>query len=122
MTQTSIQVNEAMARQIEALRERGFGPRFTDIVRTAVDRMYQQEVVKMEQRDSMYDQPNALQRAAQERGQWVASDARGNPRNNKEHWFDTRDEARAHVRTHYWRQVVYGPSGEFEMWDGHKWG
>jgi len=41
--QTSIQVNDALARQIEALRAQGFGPHFTDIVRTAVDRMYQQE-------------------------------------------------------------------------------
>lgn len=44
--QTSMQLTEATERQIEALKAQGFG-NFTDIVRIAVDRMYQQEVRTM---------------------------------------------------------------------------
>lgn len=41
--QTSIQLTEATKRQIEALKAKGFGS-FTEIVRVAIDRMFQQEV------------------------------------------------------------------------------
>jgi len=45
--QTSVQLTEATERQADALRARGFGT-FTDIVRLAIDRMYNQEVRTME--------------------------------------------------------------------------
>lgn len=41
--QTSIQLTAATEHQIESLKAAGFGS-FTDIVRLAVDRMYNQEV------------------------------------------------------------------------------
>lgn len=41
--QTSIQLTEAQAKQIEALKTQGFGS-FTDIVRIAIDRMYRDEI------------------------------------------------------------------------------
>lgn len=41
--QTSIQISDSMQRQITRLQAAGFGT-FTDIVRLAVDRMYQQEI------------------------------------------------------------------------------
>jgi hypothetical protein len=44
--QTSIQLTGATERQAEALKAQGFGT-FTDIVRLAIDRMYQQEVANM---------------------------------------------------------------------------
>lgn len=43
--QTSIQLTEAQAKQIESLKAAGFG-NFTDIVRLAIDRMYQTEIFK----------------------------------------------------------------------------
>lgn len=47
--QTSIQLTEATERQVRALTARGFGT-FTDIVRTAVDRMHTQEAHVMDTR------------------------------------------------------------------------
>jgi hypothetical protein len=46
--QTSVQLIEATERQVEVLKSLGFGT-FTDIVRVAVDRMYQDESDKMSQ-------------------------------------------------------------------------
>lgn len=43
--QTSIQLTKAQQAQIKALKAAGFGS-FTDIVRLAVDRMYQTEIFK----------------------------------------------------------------------------
>lgn len=40
--QTSVQLTEATERQVEELKALGFGS-MTDVIRTAVDRMYQQE-------------------------------------------------------------------------------
>lgn len=44
--QTSLQVTEATERQAKALQSLGFGS-FTDVVRLAVDRMFQTEVREM---------------------------------------------------------------------------
>ena len=40
--QTSIQLTEATERQVDTLKQEGFGT-FTDIVRIAIDRMYREE-------------------------------------------------------------------------------
>lgn len=59
--------------------------------------------------------------AAEDR-KWVVADARSNPRNNRRYSFDTEREARAHVRNRDWHQMLWGPDGQFAMWNGHQWG
>lgn len=48
--QTSVQLSKATERQVEELKQWGFGS-FTDINRIAIDRMYREEVRKMKHRD-----------------------------------------------------------------------
>ena len=107
--QTSVQITEATGSQVDGLKARGFGS-FTDIVRVAIDRMYMAEC-----------NPSQHERKAHEIGKWLVAESRRNPHLNEEHEFESREEARAHVRERNWNQCVYGPAGEFEMWDGHKW-
>lgn len=64
---------------------------------------------------------NRIEARARENGKWIVSDARRNPRQNKEYEFDMERGARSHIRQRGWHQVVYGPNGEFEMWDGRRW-
>jgi hypothetical protein len=45
--QTSVQITEATERQVELLKQYGFGS-FTDIVRIAIDRMYRDELEALE--------------------------------------------------------------------------
>ena len=49
--QTSVQITEATDRQVKLLSQNGYGT-FTDIVRIAIDRMFQQEVSDMKHRQS----------------------------------------------------------------------
>lgn len=51
--QTSIQLTEATQRQVSELQASGYGS-FTDIVRLAVDRMYQKEITIMNPEFSTY--------------------------------------------------------------------
>ena len=65
--------------------------------------------------------PSQFERAARERGEWLVVDSARNPRNNQEFWFETLRDAREHVRERQWHQAIYGPQGEFHMWDGYRW-
>ena len=79
---TSIQVSPATDRQVEALRASGFGG-LTDIVRLAIDRMYNQEVNTMDVRAlterelDWYPYENSPNCAIRSNGRWYYGDCAG---------------------------------------------
>jgi hypothetical protein len=79
------------------------------------------EIVIKEAHEKRFPAMNQIEKSARESGKWIVSDACRNPHLNKEYRFDTEREAKSHVRERQWSQCIYGPGGEFLMWDGHKW-
>ena len=112
----SLQVNEATENQIRQLIEFGYAANLTNVVRIAVREAWERQTALKEEHNM-----NAIERRARETGKWIVSEARRNPRLNHDYEFDTRQEAHEYIRRRNWDHALYGPNGEFEMWNGKKW-